>query len=43
MVGPGATETVIDLDEGVENRNGTLICRGGMGSGIGPGPLPHSR
>ncbi|KAK3954046.1 hypothetical protein QBC32DRAFT_233150 [Pseudoneurospora amorphoporcata] len=40
MTGPGATTTVIDLDEGVENRNGTLVCRGGMGSGIGPGPLP---
>ncbi|KAK3348250.1 hypothetical protein B0H65DRAFT_170432 [Neurospora tetraspora] len=38
--GPGATSvTVLDLDEGVENRNGTLVCRGGMGSGIGPGPL----
>ncbi|EGO55758.1 hypothetical protein NEUTE1DRAFT_139998 [Neurospora tetrasperma FGSC 2508] len=31
--------TVLDLDEGVENRNGTLVCRGGMGSGIGPGPF----
>ncbi|KAK3400484.1 hypothetical protein B0T20DRAFT_146557 [Sordaria brevicollis] len=40
MTGEGAVETVLDLDEGVENRNGTLVCRGGMGSGIGPGPLP---
>ncbi|KAK3490138.1 hypothetical protein B0T13DRAFT_88575 [Neurospora crassa] len=39
--GSGATViTVLDLDEGVENRNGTLVCRGGMGSGIGPGPFP---
>ncbi|EAA30295.2 hypothetical protein GE21DRAFT_10510 [Neurospora crassa] len=40
-VGSDATViTVLDLDEGVENRNGTLVCRGGMGSGIGPGPFP---
>ena len=32
--------TMFDVtDEGVENRNGTLVCRGGMGSGIGPGPF----